>query len=57
MKLAYTHLILFVTMSFIDVTAQKNDLTGAKLNDIQVIGSHNSYKIGIEKPMFKFVGI
>jgi hypothetical protein len=55
MKLAYTHLILFVTMSFIDVTAQKNDLTGAKLNDIQVIGSHNSYKIGIEKPMLDYL--
>ncbi|WP_036381546.1 phosphatidylinositol-specific phospholipase C1-like protein [Muricauda sp. MAR_2010_75] len=26
-----------------------------KLNDIQVIGSHNSYKIGIDKPLFEYL--
>ncbi|NBC58496.1 MAG: hypothetical protein GVY05_09475 [Bacteroidetes bacterium] len=26
-----------------------------KLNKIQIIGSHNSYKIGIEKPLFDFL--
>lgn len=26
-----------------------------KLNEIQIIGSHNSYKIGIEKPLFDYL--
>ena len=26
-----------------------------KLNQIQVIGSHNSYKIGIERPLFEYL--
>ena len=29
--------------------------THLKLNDIQVIGSHNSYKIGIEKPLLNYI--
>lgn len=37
--------ILFIASAF----NQENE---PKLNDIQVIGSHNSYKIGIEKPLF-----
>ncbi|MDO7171664.1 Ca2+-dependent phosphoinositide-specific phospholipase C [Mariniflexile sp. AS56] len=30
-------------------------LMSSKLNDIQVIGSHNSYKIGIEPPLWKIL--
>nr|WP_233098818.1 phosphatidylinositol-specific phospholipase C1-like protein [Aureibaculum flavum] len=32
-----------------------NDSNAQHLNDIQVIGSHNSYKIPIEKPLFDYL--
>ncbi|RVT74398.1 hypothetical protein EOD40_12835 [Flavobacterium sufflavum] len=41
---------LFVLVSF---NAEKEN--PIKLNDIQVIGSHNSYKIAIEKPLWNYL--
>jgi len=55
MKLVNTLLLLLMTAPYFNVTAQKNDFAGAKLNDIQVIGSHNSYKIAIEKPLMDYL--
>ena len=48
MNLLYKHftLMVFVCLSFGALKGQK-----LKMNQTQVIGSHNSYKIGIEKPL------
>ena len=42
--------VLFLLVSFND--EKKNSV---KMNDIQVIGSHNSYKIAIEEPLFNYL--
>ena len=53
-----TYCIFF--MMLITVLAQSQDngnqqSTDIRLNDIQVIGSHNSYKIAIEKPLMDYL--
>jgi len=53
MKPVITALTLLVTgMSFFNVQAQDDNL---KLNQIQVIGSHNSYKNAIEPALYKVI--
>jgi hypothetical protein len=48
----YTHLILTIVLcqSFVSLNGQN-----LKMNQTQVIGSHNSYKIGIEKPLMDII--
>lgn len=43
---------LFILLAF---TACSNKCDTYHLNDIQVIGSHNSYKIAIEKPLWNYL--
>jgi hypothetical protein len=43
-------LILFICLSFASLSGQV-----LKMNQTQVIGSHNSYKIGIEKPLMDLI--
>ncbi|NJM25270.1 MAG: hypothetical protein HC859_07050 [Bacteroidia bacterium] len=52
MNYLQTHLvsITFVCLSFVVVKGQE-----LKMNQTQVIGSHNSYKIGIEKPLMDII--
>ncbi len=47
-------IILGVLLVFLFL-ACKNENQATKLNDIQVIGSHNSYKIAIEKPLWDYL--
>ena len=48
-------ILLIIPVLFFNNSAQKNSQKEIRLNDIQVIGSHNSYKIGIEKPLFNYL--
>ena len=52
MKKVYIIVLLIVSVFSFPCFSQKSKANKkVKLNDIQVIGSHNSYKIGIEKPL------
>ncbi len=55
MKTVYTILLLLTSLPFLKSTGQKKSIENIKLNEIQVIGSHNSYKIGIEKPLLDYL--
>jgi hypothetical protein len=54
MKIVYTILLLILSIVFFSNSRHKI-LDEIKLNQIQVIGSHNSYKIGIKKPLFDYL--
>jgi hypothetical protein len=54
MKTVYTILLLHMSIVFFSNWGHKR-AEEIKLNQIQVIGSHNSYKIGIEKPLFDYL--
>lgn len=54
MKTLYTILLLIISIMFFSNSVPKS-LEEIKLNEIQVIGSHNSYKIGIERPLFDYL--
>ncbi len=54
MKTSYTILLIVIPILFFSHSAHKS-LAEIKLNEIQVIGSHNSYKIRIEKPLFDYL--
>jgi hypothetical protein len=54
MKRIYTILLLIISTLFFSNWGYKS-LEEIKLNQIQVIGSHNSYKIGIERPLFNYL--
>ncbi len=54
MKTLYTILLLIMSVVFFSNSVHKSS-EEIKLNEIQVIGSHNSYKIGIEKPLFDYL--
>jgi hypothetical protein len=54
MKLLHTILLLIIPIAFLS-NSERNNLKEIKLNDIQIIGSHNSYKIGIERPLFEYL--
>jgi hypothetical protein len=51
MKVLYTLLLLLVSIMLLS-NAVPESSEKLRLNEIQVIGSHNSYKIAIEKPLF-----
>jgi len=55
MKTVYAILLLITPIVFFNNSVHKNSSEEIKLNEIQVIGSHNSYKIGIEKPLFDYL--
>jgi hypothetical protein len=44
-----------MSILFISNSVPTNNSEEIKLNEIQVIGSHNSYKIGIERPLFDYL--
>ncbi len=54
MKTVYTILLIIIPILFFSNSARKR-VEEIKLNEIQVIGSHNSYKIAIEKPLFDYL--
>jgi hypothetical protein len=54
MKIRYILLLwLIPALLFSSSTSEGDKKT--KLNDIQIIGSHNSYKVGIEKPLMDYL--
>lgn len=55
MRIVYTISLLILSLLFFNNSVHKNGLGEIKLNEIQVIGSHNSYKIAIESPLFDFL--
>lgn len=54
MKTLYSILLLIISLVFFS-NSERKSLAEIKLNEIQVIGSHNSYKIGIEKPLMDYL--
>ncbi|MEQ9301247.1 MAG: phosphatidylinositol-specific phospholipase C1-like protein [Cyclobacteriaceae bacterium] len=52
MTLKTTSAFVFIVMTVGLVSTIQKDL---RLNDLQVIGSHNSYKIAIEEPLFRIL--
>ncbi|WP_031425554.1 phosphatidylinositol-specific phospholipase C1-like protein [Flavimarina sp. Hel_I_48] len=55
MKIISTVALFLTTfLLFLNLLHNKNDQE-MKLNEIQVIGSHNSYKIAIEEPLFNYL--
>ena len=56
MKKVYIIVLLIFSVFLFPCFSQKSKTNKkVKLNDIQVIGSHNSYKIGIEKPLMDYL--
>ena len=55
MKIAYTLVVLITSVLFFNNPVDKKSPKEARLNDIQIIGSHNSYKVAIEKPLFEYL--
>ncbi|MFC3198075.1 phosphatidylinositol-specific phospholipase C1-like protein [Parapedobacter deserti] len=55
MKISFAILILGVPFVFSNCSAQGDSRKEIKLNDIQVIGSHNSYKVAIEQPLLNYL--
>lgn len=55
MKATFYVLILVAFTKFTNIFGQQAKLDSVRLNNIQVIGSHNSYKIGIEKPLMEYL--
>lgn len=55
MKIAYAILIMGSPFLFSNCSEQDPSQGEIKLNHIQVIGSHNSYKVGIEQPLLDYL--
>lgn len=55
MKRTFALSILIAAVMPLSTSAQKIGPSDIKFNDIQVIGSHNSYKIAIEQPLMDFL--
>ena len=55
MKILYLLLLLIMPVSVFNNQIHRNSSDEIKLNEIQVIGSHNSYKIGIEKSLLGYL--
>ncbi|MBT1696706.1 hypothetical protein KK083_07465 [Fulvivirgaceae bacterium PWU4] len=52
----FTLTVVFVCLSFAALRGQHSGgAVHLKMNQVQVIGSHNSYKIGIEKPLMDLI--
>lgn len=54
MKIIHTILLLIIPIAFLSNLAP-NISDEIKLNDIQIIGSHNSYKIGVDGPLLEYL--
>ncbi len=48
-------LIGFGTINIASAQSEVNQFSGLRLNQLQIIGSHNSYKPGIEKPLWEMI--
>ena len=48
-------LIDFSIINIASAQSEVNQFSGLQLNQIQIIGSHNSYKPGIEKPLWQMI--
>jgi hypothetical protein len=55
MKAIYCITILLISTLFLSTYIIEGDSDKIRLNEIQVIGSHNSYKIEIEKPLLNYL--
>ncbi|WP_201799476.1 phosphatidylinositol-specific phospholipase C1-like protein [Zobellia amurskyensis] len=55
MKIGYTLVVLITSVLFFTNPMDKKNTEETRLNNVQVIGSHNSYKIAIEKPLFEYL--
>lgn len=55
MKVSNAILIAGLPFLFSNCAQQGHSQGELKLNDIQVIGSHNSYKVGIEQPLLDYL--
>lgn len=55
LKKNYSVLGAYLSVIFLVFTSCVEDKNDLKLNQIQVIGSHNSYKIPIEKPLWNYL--
>ncbi len=55
MKTVTLLLLLIIPVSVFNKQVLRKSSAVIKLNNIQVIGSHNSYKISIEKPLFDYL--
>jgi hypothetical protein len=59
MKKLFSHLLLSVSFIFCYLFSfaqnESNQFSGLRLNQLQIIGSHNSYKPGIEKPLWQMI--
>lgn len=55
MKTKFPLVVLHFTVLMIISACQNNNNNETRLNDIQVIGSHNSYKIAIDKPLLDYL--
>lgn len=57
MKVKLTLVGLYLSFLVVPLCGYSQNKTNddVRLNDIQVIGSHNSYKIGIEKPLWDYL--
>ncbi|MGK6349689.1 phosphatidylinositol-specific phospholipase C1-like protein [Parapedobacter sp. DT-150] len=55
MNISYTILALIVSIVFFSDSVPESSLREIKLNEIQLIGSHNSYKVAIEQPLLDYL--
>jgi len=55
MKSLYLIVSLIMAIPLFHLPVHPNSLEEIRLNNIQVIGSHNSYKVGIEGPLFNYL--
>lgn len=55
MRASYILFSLILSILFFNNWVHENSLAEIKLNDIRVIGSHNSYKVAIEQPLLDYL--
>lgn len=55
MKIGYAIIFLFISFLTSFPATHNGSIDKVRLTDIQIIGSHNSYKVGIEKPLMEFL--
>src|SRR5664279_4756229 len=48
-------LIVFSIINIASAQSEVNQFSGLHLNQLQIVGSHNSYKPGIEKPLWEMI--
>ena len=48
-------LVFLLSFCSITISCTESELPDTRLNDIQIIGSHNSYKIAIDEPILDYI--